>query len=94
MQTSLWIAAVALLASLRVVDSQVACAEAEEFDIYEGFSTPPSLEDIDAAIAEAAKAGQYRDCAAETLYYKHDASVYGGYAGCTGEMGFLPCEQE
>ncbi|KAL9139795.1 hypothetical protein ACP0BX_000571 [Amphidinium carterae] len=49
---------------------------------------------IDAQIAAATKTGQYRDCAAETLYYEHDASVYGGYAGCTGEMGFLPCEQE
>lgn len=37
------------------------------------------------------KTGKSDPCPAETMYWEHPPSVYGGYKGCVGENGLVPC---
>ncbi|KAJ8613007.1 hypothetical protein CTAYLR_004045 [Chrysophaeum taylorii] len=53
-----------------------------------------SMDAVDDAIMMYYKGGQYNECPEETMYWEHDASVYGGYAGCVGEYLYTPCEQD
>jgi hypothetical protein len=45
------------------------------------------------AIRMAVKAEPYEMCPAESMYWKHDPAVYGGYEGCVGTNGLTPCAQ-
>lgn len=50
--------------------------------------------DVDEEIMRMYKGGQFNECPPETMYWEHDESVYGGYAGCVGENLYTPCEQD
>ena len=48
----------------------------------------------DAEVMQLYKSGQFEECPAETTWWTHHANVYGGYEGCVGENGYLPCAQD
>jgi len=50
--------------------------------------------DVDAQIMQEWRGGQYRDCPAESMWWSHDESVFGGYTGCVAENRLLPCGQD
>jgi hypothetical protein len=50
--------------------------------------------DVDAYVCETHKTGQYRTCAAESVYVKFPKGVHGSYEGCAGDSGLIPCEQD
>ena len=45
-------------------------------------------------VAQMYKASPYSPCPAESFYWEHDPAVYGGYSGCVGENGLMPCAQD
>ena len=53
-----------------------------------------SCPDAGALIMQAYSSGQYEGCGPEQLMWTHHSSVYGGYTGCVGENGYLPCAQD
>ena len=53
-----------------------------------------STMDIGDCVAQMMSAYPYSPCPAESFYWEHDPSVFGGYSGCVSENGLMPCAQD
>jgi hypothetical protein len=58
-----------------------------EVDIYVDASS-------DEIIMRTVQSGDFEICPPESMYWKHQPEIYGGYEGCVGEKTFYPCPQD
>merc|ERR1719281_2439883 len=70
--------------------SHSSCETAMEVEVH----GPMTQAAVDAFVCKKEKAGQFRDCPAESVYYKFHKDVYGGYEGCVSDAGMNPCPQD
>jgi len=76
---------------LAAVSAQASsCDTAMEVEVH----GPMTQAAVDAFVCKKEKAGQFRDCPAESVYYKFHKDVYGGYEGCVSDSGMNPCPQD
>mmetsp|Transcript_83514 Transcript_83514/g.233024 ORF Transcript_83514/g.233024 Transcript_83514/m.233024 type:complete len:780 (+) Transcript_83514:59-2398(+) len=79
----------ALFATPAQASGHASCDAAMEVEVH-----ALTMADVDSFVSQQEKTGQFRVCPPETVYHEFHSDVYGGYKGCVGDAGMIPCAQD